>query len=209
MRQALSGKGGNRVEIAKDSSATAPSWRFVSRRLALGAVGIAGLGASAAVVEHIWRKKDISARLFNPFSLAHFELAPVPGLLDAEGRPVPGFSSADLNGKRSVLNVWASWCPSCRAEHPLLMGLAKRKLAPIYGADVKDPPERARYFLARHGNPFTAVGADAQTYLQRAMGARGVPATFVIGPGLEVEWSTYEPLDEDVLENQLIPALSR
>lgn len=180
-----------------------------SRRLALGAFGLAGLGVGAAVIEHVWHAKDLSARLFNPLTLAKFELPPVDGLLDAEGRQVPGFSSADLAGKRSVLNVWASWCPSCRAEHPVLMALARRKLAPIYGADAKDPPERARYFLAKHGNPFTAVGADTQTYLQRAMGARGVPATFVIGPGLDVEWSTYEPLDEEVLEKQLIPALTK
>lgn len=182
---------------------------LMSRRLALGAIGLAGLGAGAAVVEHFWRKKDLSARLFNPFTLANFELAPVEGLLDAEGGPVPGFGSKDLVGKRSVLNIWASWCPNCRAEHPLMMALAARKLAPIYGADVKDPPERARYFLAKHGNPFTAVGADTQTYLQRAMGARGVPATFVIGHNLEVEWSTYEQLDEEVLEKQLIPALTK
>ncbi|MCC3244040.1 redoxin family protein [Methylocystis sp. WRRC1] len=182
-------------------------WFATRRSLLLGAMGVAGLGAGGAVVEHVWKKKDISARLFNPFSIGKFELAAVPGLLDAEGKPVPGFSSADLAGKRSLLNVWASWCPSCRAEHPLLMALAKRNLAPIYGADVKDPPERARYFLARHGNPFVAVGADERTYLQRALGARGVPATFVVGPGPVVEWSTYDPLDEETIEKEIVPRL--
>lgn len=183
--------------------------RLSTRRAALGVIGVAGLGAGAAALGHVWKAKDITARLFNPFTLAHFELPPVEGLLDGEGRPMPGFASVDLLGKRSVLNVWASWCPSCRAEHPLLMALAKRSLAPIYGADAKDPPERARYFLGKYGNPFTAVGADTQTFLQRAMGVRGVPATFVIGPDLTVEWSTYEPLDEEVVEKQLVPALMK
>lgn len=194
---------------AEDEFAPKTEWFAMRRSIILGAIGVAGVGAGGAVVTEIWRRKDISARLFNPFTLTNFMLPPVPGLLDAKGRPLPGFSSADLAGKRSVLNVWASWCPSCRQEHPLLMALAARKLAPIYGADVKDPPERAAYFLAKHGNPFLAVGADEHTYLQRALGARGVPATFVIGPGPVVEWSTYEPLDEETLEKHLIPALTK
>ncbi len=192
-----------------DDAALHESEWFSSRRsVILGAFGVMGLGAGAAVVEHVWKRKDMTARLLNPFSIANFELPPVPGLLDAQEKPVPGFSSAELAGKRSLLNVWASWCPSCRQEHPLLMALAKRNLAPIYGADAKDAPARARYFLAKHGNPFVAVGADEHTYLQRALGAHGVPATFVVGPGPAIEWSTYEPLDEAVIEREIVPRLS-
>lgn len=185
-----------------------PEWFATRRSLLLGALGAAGVGAGAAVGEFIWKKKDMSARLFNPFSIAHFDLPPVPGLLDANGKPVPGFSSADLAGKRSVLNVWASWCPTCRDEHKHLVALAARKLAPIFGADVRDPPARAAYFLAKHGNPFTAVGADTDTYLQRALGAHGVPATFVVGPGHVIEWSTYEGLTEEIVEREIAPRLA-
>lgn len=183
-------------------------WFATRRSVILGAMGVIGLGAGGAVVEHVWKKKDITARLFNPFSIANFDLAPVPGLLDAKGGQVPGFSAADLAGKRSLLVVWASWCPTCREEHKHIVALARRNLAPIYGADVKDPPARARYFLAKHGNPFVAVGADDKTYLQRALGAKGVPATFVVGPGPVVEWSTYEGLDEEVIEKEIVPRLT-
>lgn len=181
---------------------------FATRRsLILGAIGAMGLGAGGAVVEHVWKKKDMTARLFNPFSLAHFDLPPVPGLTDAQGKPVPGLSSADLAGKRCVLNVWASWCPTCREEHRHLVALARRKLAPIYGVDVRDPPARVKYFLAKNGNPFDAIGADSETYLQRALGARGVPATFVVGPGHVIEWSTYEGLTEAMIEKEIAPRL--
>jgi cytochrome c biogenesis protein CcmG, thiol:disulfide interchange protein DsbE len=182
---------------------------FASRRsLILGALGAVGVGSGAAVGEFVWKKKDMTARLFNPFSLAHFDLPPVEGLLDASGKPVPGLSSADLAGKRSVLNVWASWCPSCREEHRRLLALAKRNLAPIYGADVRDPPARAKYFLAKNGNPFTALGADADTFLMRALGGHGVPATFVVGPGHVIEWSTFEGLTEEMVEKEIVPRLT-
>lgn len=181
---------------------------FSRRRLVLGAMGAVGLGAAVAAVEHVWKKKDIGARLFNPFTLAHFELPPVPGLLDAAGKPVPGLSSADLAGKRCLLNVWASWCPVCREEHKHLVALAQRKLAPIYGADVKDPPARVRHFLAQHGNPFVAIGADAESYLMRALGLRGVPGTFVIGPGHVIEWQTNEGLTEAMIEKEIAPRLA-
>lgn len=191
------------------SEASREAWFSTRRSLLLGAIGVAGLGAGAAVLEHLWKSKDVSARLFNPFAIDKFELAAVPGLVDAQGNPVPGFSSADLAGRRSLLNVWATWCPSCRAEHPLLMALKERNLAPIYGADVKDRPDRTRHFLARYGNPFTAVGADEGAYLQRALGARGVPATFVVGPGPVIELAIYEPLDERIVEEKIVPALTR
>ncbi len=179
------------------------------RRFILGAAGGAVVGAGAVVVAQFWARKDMSARLFNPFRLADFALAAVPGLTRADGSATPGFSSADLAGRRSILNFWASWCPSCREEHELLVDLAARDLAPIYGADVKDEPEHARDFLARHGDPFRAVGADSHAYLQRALGARGVPATFVIAPGPTIEVSILGPLDREAIEEQIIPALTK
>jgi cytochrome c biogenesis protein CcmG/thiol:disulfide interchange protein DsbE len=89
------------------------------------------------------------------------------------------------------------------------MALAARKLAPIYGADVKDNPEHAKRFLAKRGNPFVAVGADEYSFLQRALGARGVPATFVVGPGPTIELSILEPLNEKIIEERIVPALTK
>ncbi len=186
-----------------------PSDFFATRRgLVLGALGSVGLGAGAAVVEHFWMKKDMTARLLNPYSLAQFDLPPVEGLLDGAGNPVPGLASADLSKGRALLVLFASWCPTCRAEHEHVVALAKRNLAPIYGVDVKDPPARARLFLGKYGNPFAAVGADEKAFMQFALGARGVPATFLVGPGPVIEWATYDGLDEETIEREIVPRLT-
>ena len=133
----------------------------------------------------------------------------MPGLTRPDGEPVAGFSAADLAGRRSILNFWASWCPSCVEEHALLVDLAARDLAPIFGADVKDEAKRARDFLTRRGNPYRAVGADNRGFLQRALGARGVPATFVIAPGPRVEVAIFGELDRAAIEDKILPALTQ
>ncbi len=186
---------------------TDPKSKIVSNRRAfiLGAGGLAGLG----VVATLWRSKDIGARFFNTLKLDQFELPAVPGLVDANGDAVPGLSSADLKNRLSIVNVWASWCSPCREEHPLLIDLAAQDVAPIYGVNVKDDPAHARQFLAEHGNPYTAVGADAGAYLQRALGARGVPATFVIGQGPRIEVAVYGPLSAEAIAERILPALKK
>lgn len=189
--------------MRKDPKADNPPTR---RGVLAGAVGVAALGA-AGLGAALWYGKDMGARLFNRFTLDNFVLEPVAGLVRADGAAVPGFSSEDFKRRLSVLNFWASWCPPCREEHHLLTELAARRLAPIYGANVKDRPEQARAFLAAHQNPYTAVGADSSAYLQRALGARGVPATFVIGPGPIIVTSVIGQLDPETIATQIVPAL--
>lgn len=185
----------------------APAWPS-RRNLLLGAFCAISTGAGAAAVEHVWKRKDSSARFFNTLSIEAFDLPPTPGLTFADGRPVPGFASADLGDKRSLLYLWASYCPSCRAEHHLMMTLAERGVA-IYGANVKDDPVHARRFLAEHGNPFVAVGRDERAFLQRALGARGVPASFVVTPGPKIDVSILGPIDEDAIATRVLPALGK
>ena len=111
-----------------------------------------------------------------------FDLPAVPGLAK-DGAPVPGLSSADLKGGVTVLNVFASWCAPCQVEHPMLMRLAREPGIRLVGIDYKEPnPAAGQTFLARHGVPFSAVGADAEGRAAIDFGVYGVPETFIIGP---------------------------
>ena len=111
-----------------------------------------------------------------------FSLPAVPGLKVGDA-PVPGLSSADLKGQITVINVFASWCAPCQVEHPMLMRLAREPGIRLVGIDYKEQnPAAGQRFLARHGVPFSAVGADADGRAAIDFGVYGVPETFVVGP---------------------------
>lgn len=95
----------------------------------------------------------------------------------------PGLSQSDLQtvGEVSLVNVFASWCAPCRAEHPLLTRLAEETGIPLYGINYKDKPEAAADWLEELGNPYRAIGADESGRAGIEWGITGVPETFVIG----------------------------
>ena len=107
------------------------------------------------------------------------DLPPVAGLT-RDGKPVPGLSAADLKGRVTVLNVWGSWCLPCREEAPVLMRMAADSRYRLVGLNYKDEASNAIKFLERFGNPFVAIGADANGRGAIEWGVYGVPETFVI-----------------------------
>jgi cytochrome c biogenesis protein CcmG/thiol:disulfide interchange protein DsbE len=139
-----------------------------------------------------------------------FNLAAIPRLQNDAGAPVPGFSSAMLrSGKVSLLNVWASWCVPCLAEHPQLVELAKQGV-PLYGIDYKgDSSEAARRFLTKHGNPFLAVGADETGMTGIDLGVTGVPETFVIDGSGRIVMRYQGPMTPEVIAEKIKPAIEK
>jgi len=85
-----------------------------------------------------------------------------------------------------VVNLWATWCTPCLAEHPLLMDLARRYPDRVHGLLYRDSPDKARAYLDRHGNPFSRIGLDPSGQGALDFGLTGVPETFVIAPGGEI-----------------------
>jgi cytochrome c biogenesis protein CcmG, thiol:disulfide interchange protein DsbE len=94
---------------------------------------------------------------------------------------VPGLTDADLkSGGVTVVNIWASWCGPCRAEHPVLMELSKRKDITLVGINNKDDGANAARFLGALGMPFAKVGADSNGRVTIDWGGYGVPETFIV-----------------------------
>ena len=135
------------------------------------------------------------------------------------GKPAPAFALAtladagstlkrdDLLGKVWVLNVWASWCVPCRVEHPLLIELARKQLAPVYGLNYKDKAPAAQQFLAQLGNPFVATMVDADGRVGIDYGVYGVPETFVIDKQGVIRHKHIGPLTPEALRDRIEPLL--
>ncbi|MEO1747806.1 MAG: DsbE family thiol:disulfide interchange protein [Pseudomonadota bacterium] len=137
------------------------------------------------------------------------DLPPVDGLLRADGADMPPFTSSVLEGKLSLVNVWASWCAPCREEHPFLMELAADGRVQVVGLNYKDTPKNASRFLATLGNPFAAVGADDNGRTAINWGVYGVPENFLVSAEGTIIWKHVGPLTPGVMQNDLLPLLDK
>jgi len=106
--------------------------------------------------------------------------APQLALPALEGANAPALDPASFKGNVTVVNVWASWCAPCRAEHPFLVRLAKDKRVRVTGINYKDQSANALRFLVQLGNPFAAIGADTAGRAAIEWGVYGVPETFLV-----------------------------
>ncbi len=130
--------------------------------------------------------------------------APQFALPAVKGRTL-GLSTADLIGQVSLVNVFASWCLECRAEHPLLMQLQATDDFPIYGLNYKDRPDDAQKWLDAYGDPYARTGADIDGRAGIEWGVYGVPETFVITRDGHVAYKHIGPLTPVVLEKTILP----
>jgi cytochrome c biogenesis protein CcmG/thiol:disulfide interchange protein DsbE len=140
------------------------------------------------------------------------DLPPIENL-SQNGKPVPGLSNATLNGKVSLVNVWASWCVPCHDEVPFLEKLSHDKRIQLVGINYKDAADNARRFLNRYGNPFVAAGADAKGRASIDWGVYGVPETFLVGRDGRIAYKLVGPITaanmKAVLEPEIEKALAR
>ncbi|HUW51746.1 MAG TPA: DsbE family thiol:disulfide interchange protein [Sulfuricella sp.] len=117
------------------------------------------------------------------------------------------FSPAEMRGKVWLLNVWASWCTSCRQEHETLLELARRGVVPIYGMDYKDQPADAQGVLNQAGNPYVETVMDIDGRVGINFGVYGVPETYVIDKSGMIRYKLTGPLTPENLEGKILPLL--
>lgn len=126
--------------------------------------------------------------------------------LQAPGERV---SSSALRGQVWILNVWASWCEPCRDEQPVLVDLAARRIAPVYGLNYKDEPGPALQWLAEAGDPYTASLVDRSGQTGIDYGVYGVPETFVIDRMGIVRYRQAGPLTAASLDGVILPLVRK
>jgi cytochrome c biogenesis protein CcmG/thiol:disulfide interchange protein DsbE len=133
------------------------------------------------------------------------------------GKPAPQFTlsqlhqpgktlgTPDMKGQVWLLNVWASWCVSCREEHPLLVELGKAKVVPIIGLNYKDEPAAGMKWLAQNGNPYDLSVVDRDGRVGIDFGVYGVPETFLIDKEGTIRYKQIGPITVEALEKKIMP----
>ncbi|MFI3223083.1 MAG: DsbE family thiol:disulfide interchange protein [Methylococcaceae bacterium] len=136
-------------------------------------------------------------------------------------KPAPHFSApklnapeekltpADLKGQVWLFNVWASWCVSCRAEHPILNQFAKQYAVVIIGLNYKDEPEDAKTWLKTLGNPYNVSIMDQDGRIGIDYGVYGVPETFVIDKKGLIRYKHTGPVSVADVQNIFLPLIAK
>ncbi|WP_374653970.1 DsbE family thiol:disulfide interchange protein [Dongia sp.] len=118
-----------------------------------------------------------------------------------------GVATKDFKGEITLLNFFASWCAPCRAEHPLIKELAALPGVRVIGIAFKDRPADSEKYLAELGDPYRAIGVDADGRAGMEFGLTGVPETYVIDRDGIIRYRLAQPLDPSRLEGELKPLL--
>ncbi len=119
--------------------------------------------------------------------------------------PSRAFSAQDMRGKVWVLNVWASWCVTCRDEHPFLLQYARSGVLPIYGLNYKDNRDDALSWLAELGDPYVLSAADIDGRVGIDYGVYGAPETYLIDRDGIIRFKQVGPVTPDIWREKILP----
>ncbi|MEW6513670.1 MAG: DsbE family thiol:disulfide interchange protein [Pseudomonadota bacterium] len=120
--------------------------------------------------------------------------------------PDATFSPKEMEGKVWLLNVWASWCVSCREEHPVIVEYAKKGLLPpVVGLNYKDKRDDGLRWLARFGDPYLLSAFDADGRVGIDYGVYGVPESYLIDKAGVIRFKQIGPITPAVMENKILP----
>jgi cytochrome c biogenesis protein CcmG/thiol:disulfide interchange protein DsbE len=170
-------------------------WRFLlplGMAAALGVLLFAGLGIDPKLIP--------SPLIDKPAPV--FDL---PELNQPEAR----VSNGTLAGAPYVLNVWASWCPSCRDEHPVIEDLARSGKVRVVGLNWKDEPVDAKRWLAQFGNPYTDIAVDQSGRTGIDFGVYGAPETFLVDAKGVVRFKHVGTITHEVIAREIEPRLAQ
>ena len=134
---------------------------------------------------------------------------PITEAAPLNGSTIPGFTNENFQGKVTLVNVFASWCGPCRAEHPLLMEQAILGEVQILGINYKDAPDQAQAFLDELGNPYRAVNADRKGRASIEWGVFGVPETYVVDGDGMVVFRYAGPLTPSLFQSLIQPEIDK
>lgn len=137
------------------------------------------------------------------------------------GKPMPAFTlpllgqedviinSQDLIGEPFLVNFWASWCVTCRVEHPVIEELAKTGVIRIVGLNFRDETADAQAWLQRFGNPYTMIIQDYSGRTSIDFGVYAAPETFLVDEKGIIVFKQLGALTPAVIEQEILPRIAQ
>ncbi|HEX8957052.1 MAG TPA: DsbE family thiol:disulfide interchange protein [Burkholderiaceae bacterium] len=168
------------------------------------AIFLVPLAAFTALFYFLWRGLSLTpSEVPSPFIGKPAPAFTLTQLAD----PQLNFSPKDMQGKVWLLNVWASWCPACRDEHPMLVEFSRQNIVPIVGLDYRDQRDKGAEMLQQLGNPYQLIAFDGDGRVAIDYGVYGAPETFLIDKHGVIRYKQIGPITPEVLAKTLLPKI--
>ena len=135
------------------------------------------------------------------------------------GQKAPAFSLTTLEdptqkvnekifkGRVTVLNVWASWCSSCKKEHPIWVELTKKHPIAVIGVNYHDNLKEAQQWLQKEGNPYQLTIFDQYGHFGMDYGVYGIPETFILDKEGIVRYRHTGPISLQLWHQTILPLI--
>ncbi|WPE17048.1 DsbE family thiol:disulfide interchange protein [Candidatus Thioglobus autotrophicus] len=118
-------------------------------------------------------------------------------------------TQSQLAGNITLVNVWASWCVTCRAEHQMLMEIAQSNNVKMLGINYKDTRKEGRFFLDRLGNPYEQIIFDEQGKLGLELGVYATPETFLVDSQGIIRFKRIGQLTPKIWKTKILPLIQQ
>jgi cytochrome c biogenesis protein CcmG, thiol:disulfide interchange protein DsbE len=128
----------------------------------------------------------------------------LPSLEDASRK----ISTSELRGHWYILNVWGTWCATCREEHNTLLAIRKAAIVPLVGLDWRDDPDDAKQWLAQLGDPYESVAVDRDGREAVEWGVMMAPESFLVNPQGIIVYKCTGELTQEVFDREIVPRVN-
>lgn len=132
-----------------------------------------------------------------------------PFELPVLGQPERVLTNEDLVGQPFLLNVWASWCPTCRVEHPFIEELARSGELRVIGFNYKDELDDAQAWLRRFGDPYEITLQDYSGRYAIDLGVYAAPESFLVDADGTIIFKQIGAVTPDIIEQEILPRIRK
>lgn len=154
---------------------------------------------STGLFNHVYTEGKLTGKSISPFKIGVVGQQP--------GAPREFMTNAAWEGRVAIINIFASWCVPCQAEHAAIMRLAQMRKAPVYGIAWRDKDINVIKWLQGHGNPYQIIGSDPSGSTTLPFSLTGVPETLVVGRDGLVYYHYISALTDEEVDNVILPLI--